>query len=293
MIKIGTPLAAGCVLACTSLRVEQPDMQTLFANIWTVAQSEITKRGGLPKVDGLPYMGENGFTQVPPPATCTTLTDYHVADLSDHWQCGTATAKNYLPDMSYNPEAEVNSALAKWASISESDLAGMNIQSGPTANPKQNGQWCGMPGPDNDVHQIWDTCVKQNGGYFNVATCNNDNHYGVIGIAAINSGVCYPAHGHSCTEAYWQIGGNSSWVSWEPGSTGDGKVIDSQTGKPPIYNPNRKAHEMRTGNEQFMLSVYWWVLNQNDKVENNYKWESQMKDSCAYQQSVKDKCWKV
>ncbi|CAE7249555.1 unnamed protein product, partial [Symbiodinium pilosum] len=61
---------------------------------------------------------------------------------------------------------------------------------------------------------FWEDCVMRNAGYFNALVCDTNGSYSVLGLAALNHGVCYPAHNHDNQEAYWQLGGPGWWKTW-------------------------------------------------------------------------------
>ena len=44
-----------------------------------------------------------------------------------------------------------------------------------------------------------------------IKTCSTTAN---IGFAAVEEGVCYPAHQHMAEEGYWQIAGRGWWRTW-------------------------------------------------------------------------------
>lgn len=84
------------------------------------------------------------------------------------------------------------------------------------------GKWCGMPLPamhsdkSSIAQNYWTQCVMPKAGYFDVLRCKDvtNGAYAVLGFAALNQGVCYPAHEHYAAETYWQIGGRAIWRKW-------------------------------------------------------------------------------
>ena len=85
----------------------------------------------------------------------------------------------------------------------------------------------------------------RNAGYFNALICapwawliqlrhssfhqvagvenskDTNGSYAVLGIAALNHGVCYPAHRHDNQEAYWQLNGPGWWRTWPDNFTSE------------------------------------------------------------------------
>jgi hypothetical protein len=119
--------------------------------------------------------------------------------------------------MPYQPTDDALELLANATDASLSSLGSMRIGLGQPLAP--DGSWCGMPSPGfanlKDLspqellaNQYWLHCVKPRAGYFNVLHCST---YAVLGYAALEASICYPAHVHLAKIAYWQIGGRGWW----------------------------------------------------------------------------------
>jgi len=153
---------------------------------------------------------------------CLKKSDYVASLRSGDWQCG----DNFFHSggLPYKPEREVLETLAgltgEDAGITADDWASIPFFNG--KNEKHIGEWCGMPAPSASGFELsenyWTDCVMPRAGYFNVLQCDGekDDTYAVIGIAALNVDVCYPAHGHLNEEAYWQVNKGGIWRTWHP-----------------------------------------------------------------------------
>lgn len=275
-----------CIAKAERVSIHSEASAGTFEKLWAAAKKYIdTTGGGLYDSSVKGYAGTNGDATPRGLTACKTTSDYKVAPKTAAWQCAQDKNTNFGDaKTSYQPSDGVLASLAAFASIDVAELKQLNIGSfastDATADASMNGKWCGMPGPPNDnVNHFWDNCVKSNGGYFNVAYCDDNNQYAVLGFAAINPGVCYPVHHHNNEEEYWQIGGNSTWKAWMNGNQAAGTVFHGESGVKRIHYAGT-PHEMQTENG-FMLSVYWWAMDQS-KGAINYLWGSEIKDSCMY-----------
>ena len=113
-----------------------------------------------------------------------------------------------------------------------------------------------------------------------------ESSYAVLGYAAWNQGVCYPAHHHWASEIYWQIDGTATWTTWEGCADHTFPNIDA-TFDPDLVatdectikrvtdvpsalgEPHRQApmipHEIDTtvttnGPNEGALTIYFWAL---------------------------------
>jgi len=134
---------------------------------------------------------------------------------ANEWECGSAFFKH--GGKTYSPNYQVKNNMKSVFGITDQDLNIAFFPNGRTRNAKRDA-WCGMPSPEatgfKEPKNYWEKCVMENAGYFNTLRCNDENIHAVLGIAAINPNVCYPAHAHLNEEAYWQIGGEGRWKAW-------------------------------------------------------------------------------
>jgi hypothetical protein len=257
---------------------------------------------------------------------CATLDEYSPAKTTAEWQCAQSKDNPTFPleedadiGTPYQPTDDALELLANATGASLSSLRRMRIESGQPSAPA--GSWCGMPSPgseklenlspqDRIAYQYWLQCVKPRAGFFNVLQCegqcdegtsNNCSTYAVLGYAALEASVCYPAHVHMAEEAYWQIGGRGWWRTWNNVSDLDDYEWASETnygGSKYALHPHRSGtpHEFDTTNnldsdggagtsDEPMMMVYWWGLDMS--TANNYEWASQVRnDPFQYQESA-------
>ena len=250
---------------------------------------------------------------------CTTLDQYKPSKNTNYWQCNQNKNTPIYPDANnekigrpYKPADDVLALLASATGASLSSLQNMRIGSGQPLAPA--GSWCGMPGqgeaqlengtitPQGQLaHDYWLRCVSPRAGYFNVLQCggdcdeNEDNcsTYAVLGYAALDANVCYPAHQHQSEEAYWQIGGHGWWRTWKNvAGLEDYDTVsnDNFGGSKYAFHPHRSGvpHEMDTTSNLDndggaghlaapMVMAYWWGLDTD--VANNYHWADQVRDN--------------
>jgi len=230
--------------------------------------------------------------------TCLSIEEYNFSHvpLSDDWQCGSAQHGNF-GDNAYTPSERVAQRLAEFAGFPLQSLAKLHLHSGNSSDSLR-GMWCGMPAPpeyiskhDREVgiRQFWTDCVMRNAGYFNTLVCNTSGSYSVLGIAALNHGVCYPAHRHDNQEAYWQISGPGTWKTWpenfhtKPNEKPDSEIrITSPRGQWRLHNhPAGLIHEMdTTQDDDFLLAVYWWGKPKSVEVNYGYAHGVHEQGSC-------------
>jgi len=277
---------------------------------------------------------------------CLYQENYVLAERERKWQCSENNkSPNWhhphssalgLGNYPYSPTPAVRQMLADFAGLERTLIDDLLIQSNlsvidGSATPAQmrasKGQWCGMPIPENamaddarDVNQYWKQCVSPNAGFFNVLQCEDDTPgtYAVLGYAALNQGVCYPAHHHWASEIYWQVDGTMTWTTWEGCVNGTYPDVElasdadlSQTANPDCVRstntltpdalgaPRRQKpmvpHEIDTtvatnGPNTGGLTVYFWGLMNETSLDNAYQstlsredgFDPLMPDSCAY-----------
>lgn len=276
----------------------------------------------LPDIVALPP-GVDGRHQLALPADmferlngqCAYLEQYTAAENSDAKQC---TQNEHNPNfvlengsgIPYVPSLLVRELLSNATGATVSAINRTNIGSQPNV---PDGAWCGMPaagseklaagvnltGQEKLAYDYWLKCVTPRAGYLNVLQCNgrcdengeNCSTYAVIGYAAMEPGVCYPAHAHASEEAYWQIGGRGWWRTWN-NITGLGNFTSASNenfgGSKNALHAQRSniPHELDTttnfdgddGVNSFalpMAMVYWWAKNED--TPNNYRWASQVR----------------
>jgi len=260
---------------------------------------------------------------------CENIEDYHVIDevpsqADADWQCGSKFFRS--GGESYIPNQQVKNDMQTLFGVSEQEL---NIRFFPNGIPHDDGSvqhsnWCGMPSPEGTgferPKQYWEQCVMKHAGYFNTLKCMGTNQkvHAVMGIAAINSDVCYPTHAHLNEEAYWQIGGTGEWRAWthkngpeylqnndlhlnhklhqnaalETYKTYEENMvvlnaatdISENLGQGTITrhdHPAGTVHEMSTQPGQHMLMIYWWAVNKEYVPETKYHFAHYVSDSCS------------
>lgn len=165
---------------------------------------------------------------------------------------------------------------------SDAVLAILANETGTTLSP-----WCRMPMPQRSAQPYWQACVL--GGYLNVLTCEAGEISAVLGFAALEPHVCYPAHRHMAQEAYWQIGGGGYWRTWDwldEGLDSSGgerwrlvTELDLRGAKEAFHvNHREHPHEFDTTHDQEpMAFVYWWGLD-SSLGPNNYRWAPEVTD---------------
>ena len=258
---------------------------------------------------------------------CATFDEYTPSKNTQEWQCAQRkNSPNYPLELDaqkgtpFKPSDSVLNLLAEATGASLSSLQRMLIGSGQPLAPE--GSWCGMPAPGADdldtdtlspqdelAYNYWRKCVSPRAGYFNVLQCGgqcdeeeeNCSTYAVLGYAAMDASVCYPAHQHRNEEAYWQIAGHGWWRTWNNVSGLDNYTTasnDNFGGSKYGFHPHRAdlPHEFDTTNnldndrgagtlEEPMVMVYWWGVD--NAIDINYKWSSQVRDDpFAYEASA-------
>jgi len=187
---------------------------------------------------------------------CSRFEDYEVIDsvamqgADMNWQCGSSFFKH--GGKTYSPNHQVKNDMKSVFGITDQDLNIRFFPNGVSGNRrgKKRDAWCGMPSPGatgfEEPKKYWEKCVMQNAGYFNTLRCKKANIHAVLGIAAINPNVCYPAHAHLNEEAYWQIGGEGTWKAWSH-TRGDEYLRDA--GNPLDHShpdPHHRARALET-----------------------------------------------
>ncbi|CAK9048574.1 unnamed protein product [Durusdinium trenchii] len=231
--------------------------------------------------------------------TCLTLDEYRASDrpFSDHWQCGSEGFNNF-GDAAYIPSERVIDGLSQFAGLPLKTLAKFHLHSNNDSEALY-GKWCGMPAPPEyedaltgrpvGARAFWEECVMRNAGYFNALICDTNDSYAVLGIAALNHGVCYPAHVHDNQEAYWQIRGPGWWRTWPQNFTkapNEWPWSEIRMTKPQgpwqLHNhPGGLVHEMdTTSDDDFLLTVYWWGKPVDTEVNYAYSHAVQEQGSC-------------
>jgi len=201
-----------------------------------------------------------------------------------------------VPNMANNEV--VRNALMDWANlrpipgndkklVTVDQLNNLEIYTTGQAIP---GTMCAMPGPPGRMEDFWEKCVMPKGGYFNLAYCEENGASAVLGLAFVESNMCYPAHMHIAEEAYWQVAGSGKWKKWHSEkSTAEMKIVEGglpkgqrrgekllgkevEIGAPggKHFHPATLAHEFSTDSGQFMIMVYWWGMGQNT-APNDYR----------------------
>ncbi|CAJ1393120.1 unnamed protein product [Effrenium voratum] len=208
--------------------------------------------------------------------TCLSSKEYVTAQapFDDFWQCASEDNDNFGAS-AYCPSRRVAQRLANFTGLDLKVLEKLHLQSG-NESAALYGKWCGMPAPPEyeDAYSgpvgnraFWEDCVMRNSGYFNALKCDTNGSYAVLGIAALNHGVCYPAHRHDNQEAYWQIAGPGWWKTW-PESFSDKpnmkpyseiRVTSANDALRLHNHAGGLIHEMDTTfDDDFLLAVYWW-----------------------------------
>jgi hypothetical protein len=258
---------------------------------------------------------------------CGSLDEYTASQNTNAWQCAQKELNpNYAlglnPEIGspYEPSDNVLELLANATGASLSSLQSMRIGSGQPLAPE--GSWCGMPAPgaedlekgnlsgqDKLAYDYWLKCVMPRAGYFNVLQCAGQcdedekdcSTYAVLGYAAMDPNVCYPAHQHMNEEAYWQIGGRGWWRTWNNVTGLDNHTTasnDNFGGSKYALHPHRSGvpHEFDTTNnfdgdggagtlEEPMIMVYWWGID--NSVSIDYQWADQVRDNTyKYEESA-------
>lgn len=225
--------------------------------------------------------------------SCMALDDYEMASSESGWQCQQSLVNPVFPgdvekkDVGYAPSDQVLRMLANETGLSVEDLRDISIYSGEDYETSK-GKWCGMPIADYSeiggnatlqdyfAYQYWKRCVSRRSGYINVLQCQRGPKYAVIGFAALEPDVCYPAHMHAAEEAYWQIAGGGRWKTWrwkrEENLWNIETDFDLSGAKQVMHvNLRDEPHEFDTKlDHRPMLLVYWWGLDA--RVPNDYVW---------------------
>jgi len=231
---------------------------------------------------------------------CLLASDYEIAPRNAGQQCGEGTNNNFWTEEDvlaneptttptwYTPDDGVQYGLAEFASTPIDGFKDLLIKSNLSLSnlsdadlDKTKGTWCAMPAPmpsksnDFPVVDYWKKCVFADAGYFNLLQCNGGpNNAGTgnkaaawLGVSAINPGVCYPAHQHAAAEAYWQIGGGTTWRTWSDNCTDNGDPREpgnetecTQTGDMHSINATWRTSEWGGGVES---DVDKWRKNGN------------------------------
>lgn len=230
--------------------------------------------------------------------TCLKLDEYRTSDkpFSDHWQCAAVDNDNFGAG-AYCPSERVIESLSEYAGISKRTFSKFHLRSNNESDTLY-GKWCGMPAPPEYEHPyggpvgarvFWEDCVMRNAGYFNALMCDTKDSYAVLGIAALNHGVCYPAHRHDNQEAYWQLNGPGWWRTWPDNFTSAPNQkpyseirMTSPKGSWRLHNhPGGLIHEMdTTHDDDFLLAVYWWGKPVDTEVNYAYSHAVQEQGSC-------------
>ncbi|KAJ8598537.1 hypothetical protein CTAYLR_001338 [Chrysophaeum taylorii] len=223
---------------------------------------------------------------------CMRIDKYEIAKRTSDWQCGQSLLNPVFPirgheNLGYRPSKTVLTLLAKETGTTVEELRSMAIFSGDGYRASK-GRWCGMPvaggfeafldlsPEERRAYQYWVDCVSRLSGYFNVLQCRHGTKTAVLGFAAIEPGVCYPAHAHQADEAYWQIAGGGRWRTWDWHEV-DGHYhltteIDLKGAKHAIHvNQREHPHEFdTTADDAPMVLIYWWGLDST--IPNDYSW---------------------
>jgi len=230
--------------------------------------------------------------------TCLTEDEYRTSQtpFSDHWQCAAAENDNF-GESAYCPSERVIKSLGRYAGVSMETFSKFHLRSSNESDALY-GKWCGMPAPPEYEHPyggvvgaraFWEDCVMRNAGYFNAMICDTKDSYAVLGIAALNHGVCYPAHRHDNQEAYWQLNGPGWWKTWPenftawPNQQPYSEVrMTSAKGPWQLHNhPGGLIHEMdTTDDDDYLLAVYWWGKPAETDVNYAYSHAVQEQGSC-------------
>jgi len=251
---------------------------------------------------------------------CSVLENYTPSSSSEPWQCDQRTYNNFpltgnvKGGTPYTPGEETLELFGKAVGLSVKTLKEIRIESGQAnASP---GDWCGMPAPGDEkdpkdflAFEYWRKCVSPRAGYINVLECSGEcdedgcSTYAVLGYAALEGGVCYPAHQHDNEEAYWQIAGRGWWRTWTDvsgiASSNHSWASDvNYGGSKYSLHPHRAGvpHEFDTTSnldgdmgaghlDEPMVMVYWW--GKETSVNTNYEWARQVRDNpFQYQESA-------
>ncbi|CAE7230286.1 unnamed protein product [Symbiodinium sp. CCMP2592] len=229
---------------------------------------------------------------------CLRIEEYRTSAVpfSDFWQCGSDTHDNF-GDAAYTPSEQLMEKLVDLSGVQLPTWARLHLHSGNESDALY-GKWCGMPAPPEYEDEMgrpvgnrkfWEDCVMRNAGYFNALVCDTDGAYSVLGLAALNHGVCYPAHNHDNQEAYWQLGGPGWWKTWpktfhkQPNERPYSEIrITSPSPALQLHNhPGGVVHEMdTTHDDDYLLTVYWWGKPANQAVNYAYSHNVQEQGSC-------------
>ena len=263
---------------------------------------------------------------------CAYLQDYLPAQTSSYWQCRQNERNPNYPLLQdaeegtpYQPSKEVLELLSDVTGASLSSLNKIAILSGQPKAPE--GSWCGTPvagladAPniqDHDQQQqkiaydYWRKCVTPKSGYFNALQCHGlcedpedvstCSTYAVLGYAALEPGVCYPAHRYNFESAYWQIAGHGWWRTWNPVEDLDiftWASNDNVGGTRYAFHPHRSGTTIeldttdRLDNdggagdlESPMVMIYWWGVDKSAPLE--HQWEPEVREETfRYQESAR------
>eukprot|EP00929_Paragymnodinium_shiwhaense_P062084 TRINITY_DN30_c0_g1_i2.p1 TRINITY_DN30_c0_g1~~TRINITY_DN30_c0_g1_i2.p1 ORF type:complete len:490 (+),score=105.13 TRINITY_DN30_c0_g1_i2:151-1620(+) len=230
---------------------------------------------------------------------CTKWSDYTTDDMGDkEWQCANT---NWI----YDPPESVRDKVMHFVG----DIT--DAETRPELNAAGSGLWCGnnmdLDQDSLSAKTYWANCGAPGGGYFNALRCKDKTVYAVIGIRAMNPGVCYPAHASNAEEAVWQVAGQATFSKfdsnendlgtpfgrterrseyagygyrgvdrpgWDAGplDRGDPSTRQKEDRGPrtPHYYPHGQVHEVETDDDhehEGMLSIYFWGMQSTSGLQ--------------------------
>ncbi|CAE7233577.1 unnamed protein product [Symbiodinium natans] len=286
-----------CGSALSALQTRGRTLSSETDDAWTEVMSSI-----VPMVQNLVFKdGELAVAEEMKQAmggACLRMEEYRTSTIpfSDFWQCGAESHDNF-GDSAYTPSERVIDKLTLLSGVPLRTWARLHLHSGNESDALY-GKWCGMPAPPEHEDEMgrpvgartfWEECVMRNAGYFNALVCDTNGSYSVLGLAALNHGVCYPAHNHDNQEAYWQLGGPGWWKTWpksfhkQPNERPYSEIrVTSPSAGLQLHNhPGGVVHEMdTTHDDDYLLTVYWWGKPAGIATNYAYSHNVQEQGSC-------------